>query len=139
MNRGVPPTARNARTGEFTPPGTTARARSNSAREAGASASRWAGRARSVSVTATPVSQRAATASRPPPSEPSPVAIVKLGGRRGASGADRLGQAPAIRGGGGAGRGDRPVLSAPAVRDGHRAAERVSGPGGPGPGRRHVL
>ena len=31
MNRGVPPTALNARTGEFTPPGVTARARSNSA------------------------------------------------------------------------------------------------------------
>ena len=31
MNRGVPPTARNARTGEFTPPGTMARARSNRA------------------------------------------------------------------------------------------------------------
>lgn len=28
MNRGVPPTARNARTGEFTPPGVTAAARS---------------------------------------------------------------------------------------------------------------
>src|SRR3954467_4016910 len=34
MNRGVPPTARNARTGEFTPPGVTACARSNRAREA---------------------------------------------------------------------------------------------------------
>jgi hypothetical protein len=31
MNRGVPPTALNARTGEFTPPGVTARARSNQA------------------------------------------------------------------------------------------------------------
>ena len=37
MNRGVPPTARNARTGELTPPGTMARARSNRAWEAGAS------------------------------------------------------------------------------------------------------
>src|SRR5690242_14985907 len=37
MNRGVPPTARKARTGEFTPPGVTARARSSSACEAGAS------------------------------------------------------------------------------------------------------
>src|SRR5579875_65560 len=37
MNRGVPPTARNARTGEFTPPGITAWARSNRAAEAGAS------------------------------------------------------------------------------------------------------
>ena len=37
MNRGVPPTARNARTGEFTPPGVTAWARSNRACEAGAS------------------------------------------------------------------------------------------------------
>src|SRR3954471_16396768 len=37
MNRGVPPTARNARTGEFTPPGVTARARSNRTAEAGAS------------------------------------------------------------------------------------------------------
>src|SRR4051812_38819194 len=37
MNRGVPPTARNARTGEFTPPGMTARARSKRAAEAGAS------------------------------------------------------------------------------------------------------
>jgi hypothetical protein len=33
MNRGVPPTARNARTGEFTPPGVTIRARSNRACE----------------------------------------------------------------------------------------------------------
>jgi hypothetical protein len=30
MNRGVPPTAPNARTGEFTPPGVTSRARANS-------------------------------------------------------------------------------------------------------------
>ena len=30
MNRGVPPTEPNARTGEFTPPGMTARARANS-------------------------------------------------------------------------------------------------------------
>ena len=36
MKRGVPPTARNARTGEFTPPGVTASARSNRACEAGA-------------------------------------------------------------------------------------------------------
>jgi hypothetical protein len=34
MNRGVPPTAANARTGEFTPPGVTCRARSNHACEA---------------------------------------------------------------------------------------------------------
>ena len=34
MKRGVPPTARKARTGEFTPPGVTASARSNRAREA---------------------------------------------------------------------------------------------------------
>jgi hypothetical protein len=33
MNRGVPPTARNARTGEFTPPGVTVDARAYSARE----------------------------------------------------------------------------------------------------------
>src|SRR5689334_8564104 len=37
MNLGVPPTARNARTGEFTPPGITRCARSNNAAEAGAS------------------------------------------------------------------------------------------------------
>ncbi|CAM5304096.1 hypothetical protein SALBM311S_11518 [Streptomyces alboniger] len=37
MNRGVPPTARKARTGEFTPPGVTAAARSNRACETGAS------------------------------------------------------------------------------------------------------
>lgn len=37
MNRGVPPTARKARTGEFTPPGITRWARSNSSAEAGAS------------------------------------------------------------------------------------------------------
>ncbi len=37
MNRGVPPTARKARTGEFTPPGVTADARSNRSCEAGAS------------------------------------------------------------------------------------------------------
>ena len=37
MNRGVPPTARNARTGEFTPPGVTACARSNSFWDSGAS------------------------------------------------------------------------------------------------------
>ena len=30
MNRGTPPTAPNARTGEFTPPGVTSRARANS-------------------------------------------------------------------------------------------------------------
>src|SRR4051812_37870527 len=35
MNRGVPPTAPNARTGELTPPGVTASARANSASEAG--------------------------------------------------------------------------------------------------------
>ena len=34
MNRGVPPTPANARTGEFTPPGVTAIARANKAREA---------------------------------------------------------------------------------------------------------
>ena len=34
MNRGVPPTALNARTGELTPPGVTPRARSNRAVEA---------------------------------------------------------------------------------------------------------
>ncbi len=39
MKRGVPPTASNARTGEFTPPGITARARSNIAREAARPAS----------------------------------------------------------------------------------------------------
>jgi hypothetical protein len=33
MNRGVPPTALNARTGEFTPPGVTDRARSKRADE----------------------------------------------------------------------------------------------------------
>ena len=36
MNRGVPPTARNARTGEFTPPGITRWARANSSAETGA-------------------------------------------------------------------------------------------------------
>ena len=36
MKRGVPPTALNARTGEFTPPGVTAWARSKSALETGA-------------------------------------------------------------------------------------------------------
>ena len=37
MNRGVPPTARKARTGEFTPPGMTCWARSNNAADAGTS------------------------------------------------------------------------------------------------------
>jgi hypothetical protein len=37
MKRGVPPTARNARTGEFTPPGITRWARSNNSAEIGAS------------------------------------------------------------------------------------------------------
>src|SRR3954471_18517226 len=37
MNRGVPPTARKARTGEFTPPGVTRPARSNSCADTGAS------------------------------------------------------------------------------------------------------
>lgn len=37
MNRGVPPTARKARTGEFTPPGVTREARSKSVCETGAS------------------------------------------------------------------------------------------------------
>src|SRR5215472_11866667 len=36
MNTGSPPTAPNARTGEFTPPGITARARRNSVAESGA-------------------------------------------------------------------------------------------------------
>jgi hypothetical protein len=36
MNRGVPPTDRNARTGELTPPGVTVVARSNSSRDRGA-------------------------------------------------------------------------------------------------------
>ena len=36
MKRGVPPTAEKARTGEFTPPGITARARSNRAADTGA-------------------------------------------------------------------------------------------------------
>ena len=40
MNRGVPPTARNARTGEFTPPGITRCARSNNAAEAGVAGTR---------------------------------------------------------------------------------------------------
>ena len=53
MNRGVPPTARKARTGELTPPGTMVRARSNRACEAGASGGYAA--AASVSVTAWPV------------------------------------------------------------------------------------
>jgi hypothetical protein len=38
MKRGVPPTARNARTGEFTPPGVTERARAKRAALAGAGA-----------------------------------------------------------------------------------------------------
>jgi hypothetical protein len=33
MNRGTPPTARNARTGEFTPPGVTSEARRNRSEE----------------------------------------------------------------------------------------------------------
>src|SRR3954471_12169519 len=37
MNRGVPPTARKARTGEFTPPGVTRPARSNNCADTGAS------------------------------------------------------------------------------------------------------
>jgi hypothetical protein len=37
MNRGVPPTARNARTGELTPPGVTRSARSSRSSDAGAS------------------------------------------------------------------------------------------------------
>src|SRR4051794_27949606 len=37
MNRGVPPTARKARTGELTPPGVTRPARSNSCADTGAS------------------------------------------------------------------------------------------------------
>ena len=37
MKRGVPPTARKARTGELTPPGVTARARASRAADAGAS------------------------------------------------------------------------------------------------------
>ena len=46
MNRGVPPTARNARTGEFTPPGITRWARSNRSAETGASTCPvWQGRA----------------------------------------------------------------------------------------------
>jgi hypothetical protein len=39
MKRGVPPTARKARTGEFTPPGVTERARSKRAALAGAGSS----------------------------------------------------------------------------------------------------
>src|SRR3712207_6672170 len=40
MNRGVPPTARKARTGELTPPGMTFCARANSSAERGASLTR---------------------------------------------------------------------------------------------------
>ena len=50
MNRGVPPTARKARTGELTPPGMTASARSRRAAEAGAS-SGYDGRSVCVEVT----------------------------------------------------------------------------------------
>src|SRR5215212_8242192 len=55
MNRGVPPTARNARTGELTPPGTMARARSNRAWEAGASSGYGTASARYEVVTALPI------------------------------------------------------------------------------------
>ena len=41
MNRGVPPTAVKARTGEFTPPGMTAQASSNSCAEVRTRASAW--------------------------------------------------------------------------------------------------
>src|SRR4051794_5303948 len=55
MNRGVPPTARNARTGELTPPGTTAEARSKRAWEAGASSGYGRPSARYEVVTAAPI------------------------------------------------------------------------------------
>src|ERR1044071_7189456 len=62
MNRGVPPTARNARTGELTPPGTMAAALSKRAWEAGASSGYGRPSARYVVVTATPIlSARRAT------------------------------------------------------------------------------
>ena len=59
MKRGVPPTERNARTGELTPPGVTARARARRAAEAGAS-SPWEGAA-GISVTAPLSGQAGAT------------------------------------------------------------------------------
>src|SRR4051812_30505726 len=43
MKRGVPPTARKARTGAFTPPGITSLARASSAADAGASVVVWTG------------------------------------------------------------------------------------------------
>src|SRR4051812_27818242 len=43
MNLGVPPTARKARTGEFTPPGITSLARARRAADAGASGAVWTG------------------------------------------------------------------------------------------------
>src|SRR3954470_18187473 len=55
MNRGVPPTARNARTGELTPPGTMALARSKRAWETGASAGYGRPSARYEVVTADPI------------------------------------------------------------------------------------
>src|SRR5689334_14478784 len=55
MNRGVPPTARNARTGELTPPGTMAEARSKRPWETGASSGYGTPSARYVVVTAAPI------------------------------------------------------------------------------------
>src|SRR3954447_24796845 len=55
MNRGVPPTARKARTGELTPPGTMAEARSNRAWETGASSGYGRPSARYEVVTAAPI------------------------------------------------------------------------------------
>src|SRR6476469_8481579 len=43
MKRGVPPTARKARTGELTPPGIPSLARARSAADAGASEAAWPG------------------------------------------------------------------------------------------------
>jgi hypothetical protein len=54
MKRGVPPTARNARTGELTPPGVSSRARLNKASDAGASDGYRPGPAEFVSVTVQP-------------------------------------------------------------------------------------
>src|SRR5215207_8256653 len=83
MNRGVPPTARKARTGELTPPGVTCPARSNNCADTGASYGYG-------SVTA-PLSQARLCAQLPPSAEPA-------GGLDRPVGQHRPGPGPADRG-----------------------------------------
>src|SRR6476646_7789495 len=81
MKRGVPPTARKARTGELTPPGVTARARASRAADAGAS----------VGVVASVVVGCVTLPSSQPPVAPRSGGVGPAGGRRGVGSAAGVG------------------------------------------------